>query len=415
MRKHSDWLRAYCDHTYLSEAPTIFHFWTGVSAIAGALRRRVWIDQRHYQWTPNFYIVLVAPPGIATKSTTIRTGLRLLEKVPNVHFGPQSTTWQALTQSLAESLSVVTTSDGKKRPMCCITIAASELGTFFRPDDKEFIDVLVDMWDGQEVQWRRRTKIDGEVIIRNPWLNLIACTTPAWLKESFPDVMIGGGLTSRVVFVYADKKRRLIAYPADLITSSEYEQEELDLAQDLCRIGQLQGEYRLTKEAKEWGVEWYKNLWSTRPLSMASERYSGYIARKQTHLHKLAIVLAASRRDKLIIEKAELVEAEHHLVSIEEDMRHVFASIGTHSVQKFVSELLTIIKTYKKIEYSRLRRMLFNIIPDKEFTQALQSLIAADYIKARKEGDRNMLIYNFATKVYAEPPQEVVNLETTSE
>src|SRR5574343_321589 len=70
-RNYQNWLRAYVAFTADSESPDDFHFWTGVATIAGALRRRVWIDMRKFQWTPNFYIILVGPPGIATKSTSI--------------------------------------------------------------------------------------------------------------------------------------------------------------------------------------------------------------------------------------------------------------------------------------------------------------------------------------------------------
>ena len=58
------------EYTAPLESPDRMHFWTGVSTIAGALRRKVWIDQRYFQWTPNFYIVLAAPAGIIAKSST---------------------------------------------------------------------------------------------------------------------------------------------------------------------------------------------------------------------------------------------------------------------------------------------------------------------------------------------------------
>ena len=55
---------------------------------------------------------------------------------------------------------------------------------------------------------------------------------------------------------------------------------------------------------------------------------SGYISRKQTHIHKLAIVLAAAQRDKLIIEESDLREADALLTTIEPHMIKVFESVG---------------------------------------------------------------------------------------
>ena len=36
---------------------------------------------------------------------------------------------------------------------------------------------------------------------------------PAGSGSAFPDYMVGGGFTSRMIFVYTDKKRQFVAYP----------------------------------------------------------------------------------------------------------------------------------------------------------------------------------------------------------
>ena len=95
-RHFPDWLAAYVQYASFSEAPTRMHFWSGVSAIAGALRRRVWIDQAYFKWTPCFYIVLVAPPGIVSKSSTAAIAMSLLREVPGINFGPDVVTWGAI-------------------------------------------------------------------------------------------------------------------------------------------------------------------------------------------------------------------------------------------------------------------------------------------------------------------------------
>src|SRR5688500_13513807 len=102
-RNFPHWLKAYLEYTKASEAPDAFHFWTGVSTIAGALQRKVWQDQLIFQWIPNFYIIFVAPAGTATKSTTLNFGMTLLERVPDVKFGPESGSWQGLGDALADS------------------------------------------------------------------------------------------------------------------------------------------------------------------------------------------------------------------------------------------------------------------------------------------------------------------------
>lgn len=394
-RAFNNWLKAYVSHTRFSESPDAFHFWTGVATIAGALRRRVWIEQLHFQWTPNFYIVLVGPPGVAAKSTSIRAGLSLLERVPGVYFGPSSTTWQALTEALQNAQEGVEVK-GLEKPeiMSCLTIGVSELGTFLRPDDKEFIDTLVAMWDGQKEVWRRQTKTQGETVIHNPWLNVIGCTTPAWLKDNFPDVLIGGGLTSRMVFVFADQKRQFVAYPARLVPPAEYRQEEDYLVHDLMEIAKLAGEYKLTDEAMEWGDRWYRLHWTaSRTNHLASERFAGYYARKQTHLHKLAMVLAAAKRDELVIEVEDLEEALAIITDLETDMQHVFSSIGVSHAAKVSGEVLNLIKNHGKISLQSLWKLCFNTTAQKDFAEGLKAAVDAGYVKVVGKHPEQTLVY----------------------
>lgn len=371
-----------------SESPLSFHFWTGVSTIAGALRRRAWIEEGYFQWTPNFYIVLVGPPGIAAKSTTMKVGMKLLERVDGVHFGPTSMTWQALTQSLEEAKEMVGKKgdlEGEFIPMSCITCVISELGVFLRPEDKEFVDVITDLWDSQIGVWIRGTKTQGKTVIENPWLNVLAATTPTWLRENIPDSMIGGGLISRILFVYGDKKRHLVPYPSDFIDEKVFAKFSDLLVEDLREIASIFGRYYLTPEAKAWGKVWYKKHWGPRPIHMASDRYGGYIARKQTHIHKLAIVFAAAQRNERIITLADLQFSERMVTALENDMNRVFQSIGLSDTGKNVRELLVYLRAYKVLPRQELLKFCIVIMSQRDFKDAMETAIAAGYIKQTNE------------------------------
>lgn len=396
-RNFENWLKAYMAFTRDSESPDDFHFWTGVATVAGALRRRVWIDMRKFQWTPNFYIILVGPPGIATKSTSTRTGMRLLESVPDIHFGPPSITWQKLADSLAEAIEHVKTvgPDGKDAflSMSCLTIPVSELGTFLKIDDTALIDVLVDLWDGQLTQWGHSTKTSGTTDIKNPWLNIIGCTTPAWLKAHFPEHLIGGGLTSRIVFVFGDTKRSLIPYPDELITDAEYRSMEDRLKADLLEISRLQGEYKLSAAAREWGHKWYERHWNgARPLYMASDRYGGYHSRKQTHIHKLAIILAASQGNDLVVQLPHLEEAEAILSASERHMLRVFESIGMVDEAKQVAELAAFVRAHSFLTSNDLYGLVRNVMSVKEFEEALKAAVMGGLLKVEiRDGKRGVV------------------------
>src|SRR5262245_10155856 len=139
------------------------------------------------------------------------------------------------------------------------------------------------MWDSQKTIYGRATKQDGEIAIENPWLNIIAGTTPGWLKDNFPRILIEGGLASRIIFVYEETKRQLIAYPERLQLPKDYRMEEEALLYDLTQIANIAGEYKLSEAAYDWGTNWYNKLHGERKAngSLAVERWQGYLSRKQ--------------------------------------------------------------------------------------------------------------------------------------
>ena len=306
-------------------------------------------------------------------------------------------TWQSLTTHLEQSIEYVkyfdTHGDEQLIPMSPITCAVPELGTFLRMDDTALVEVLIDMWDGQKGTWGHTTKSSGNVEIKNPWLNLLACTTPAWLEQNFPLAMIGGGLTSRVMFIYGDKKRHLVAYPDSQVQEATYNADRTALVEDLKRIALLSGSYSPTPSARRWGEHWYAHLWSGRPANMANDRYSGYLSRKQTHIHKLAIVLAASQRDKLVIEEADLIEADTLLTSVEPHMIKVFESVGVVDESRHVASILAYVRAYQWIEGNELFKLLRNNTTERDFKNALRIAVEQGLIRVEsRDGKRGLAL-----------------------
>lgn len=375
----NNWLHEYMEYSAFSEAPDKFHFWTGVSVLAGALRRRVWIDMGYFQWTPNFYIVFVAPPGIVSKSTTANIGMRLLRQIPDISFGPDAVTWQSLVQSLAQSTETVEIG-GMHHAMSAITIVSSEFGTFLNPNDREMVDVLVSLWDGQLGTWEKATKTQGSDSIENPWINIVACTTPAWIAGNFPEYMIGGGFTSRTVFVYAERKRHLVAYPSHHLPK-DFQEQERRLVHDLEIISQMKGEYTLTKDATAWGERWYERHYASKPPHLDNERFGGYLARKQTHIHKLAIVLAAAESANLFITQDHLAQADSITTGIELDMPKVFENIGKTDITRIIGEVVNYVQTRRKVSTQEVYQRYATRITAQEFEIVLASALKAGYVK----------------------------------
>lgn len=373
-----------------SESPDKFHFWTAVSTIASALRRRVWIDMRAFKWTPNFYIIFVAPPGVVAKSTSISMSYPILSQVKGVNFGPSSATWQALFDAFIDSKQFIEF-ESKKQAMCALTVVASELGTFLQPEDDQFTSFLIDMWDGKDVPFERRTKGDGLLRVENPWLNIIGATTPAWLQTNMPSTMAEGGLTSRIVFVWGEQKRHLSAFPDEFIEDRDYLFAKEKLVEDLRLIAGLKGSYQLDPQAREWGRQWYEELHKVRPLHLMNARYSGYLARKQTHMMKLAIILAAAKRQELVIKLEDLQAANACLSTVEKDMNKVFESIGLSDSAVKLNLIMQVLNSYKRVENKILWRTVMAHMSDKEYSEAILGGIKANLVRVVK-GEKDQMV-----------------------
>ena len=397
-RHHKDWINAYLEYSSHSEAPTHMRFWSAVSAVAGALQRKVWIDQAYFRWYPNFYVILVAPPGVVSKTTTAGVAMSLLRKVPGARFGPDVVTWPSLVQSFAESAEMFEASTGpggakEWNTQCAMTLESGEFGNLLDPQDKQMVDLLVSLWDGKQGEFKKETKGSGKDKVENPWINLIACTTPSWIAGNFPEYMIGGGFTSRCIFVYAEKKAKRVAYPSRQVPANLGTQ-AFELVEDLIKISKLAGEYRMTEAAYAWGEEWYARFEGMISAKLHDDRFGGYIARKQTHVHKLAMVVAASRGEALWITDEHLAVADRMVSDLEDDMALVFSKIGRSDTSYHAERLLTYINKVGEIEYALAYQQVHRYFPQmRDFDQVISGLLKSE----------QLLLLQVGGKVYLAP------------
>lgn len=380
IRRLDNWIKSYLSYTDGTEPPRMMHFFVGVSVLAGALRRHVWVDMKRFKWHPNFYIILVAPPGIISKTTTMDHGIDLLRSVPDINFGPDAITWQALATRFAESREEFFYGE-EFIPQSAMTLASGELGNLITPIDKEMVNLYISLWDGRNV-FEKETKMSGNDQIHAPWINMIGCTTPHWIGDNFPEAMIGGGFVSRCIFVYADEKDKRIAWPDEAVRD-DHEQIRYDLIHDLVHISQnLVGPMKLMPDAREWGRAWYDELWTEKAKLASSDQLQGYLARKQTHMVKLALILSISESDSLEITQRHMQLANEMLFEVEQSSGKVFGRIGQTQQGSNSNRLLEFIRRYGEVTYKLAYRHVLPFFPDAhEFEGVVKGLVDAGYVK----------------------------------
>jgi len=391
-RKLTNWLQSHMQYMDYSEAPAHFNFWAGIAVIAGALRRKVYIDQMYFRWSPSFYIIFVAPSGVATKSTAMSAAMSLLRDVPNIHFGPNSMTWQAILKDLKEAEEDTLMPDGMFEKQSCLTFAARELGSLIKTADADMLTTLTDLWDGEENAWRKATATMGEDIALNPWINIAACTTPTWLANNIPRQSLEEGFTSRCLFIYGDAKRRLSSYPRYEAQTrgdiKELKALRADLVADLQTISNIAGEYELSQEAQEFGAAWYKKLHTNPNNKLLSSGFGGYISRKQGHVHKVAMVIAAAYKNERIVGLEDLQKAIIIVESLEPSMGKVFAFIKSDGAAQRVEEVVKALQLGNGISRTDLYRDMFYKLSmqKQEFDAIMDSMAHAGLITQGVDG-----------------------------
>lgn len=384
MRKLDNWISSYIDFTSDLEAPDQFHFWAAVHGIGTALSGKCWFDMGKFKWRPSFYITFVAPPGIATKSTTVGAIEEMLDEVGDINYGPTSVTWQAMFDAFVEAMETTvcrnahTSVQNVTHSSLCLQV--SELGNFLDLYDNKFIDFLVDVWDNREKGQKRKTRGGGEISFKTPCLNMIGATTPAWLKGNMPQYMISGGLTSRMIFVAGDKKRQFVAYPFTQNTAGSKELRE-NLVHDLRQIAGLSGQFILTPEALQKGQEWYEAYWGSLPAHLRDERMLGYASRKQCHVHKLAMVLSAARDDSMVITLQDIDSALLIMSSLEGEMTGVLDVVGENEGVKQLATVLGLVRSQGPLTKTKLFRLCCTRMDYRAFEIALTGAMAAGHIK----------------------------------
>ena len=397
MRNCSDWIDSFCEYVSDTETPRIFAKWSAIATIAGALRKKCWFQLGRHRTYPNLYIILVAPPG-GRKSASLNYAKELLiEGVPDVVISSESNTRESLLQDLEFSATDVIMDDKTTFRYSALTVMSKEFEIFLgqKKENAKMIVTLTDLYDCTDKMWKHRTKHSGNSTIPNVYLNLAGCTTPSSLASSFPTESIGGGLTSRMLFIYCDKREKLVSVPE--WTEKEAKYKEL-LLKDIASIGGLRGIYNFTQKSRELYDEWYINQVKASKICK-DEAFSGWYERKPLFVQKLAVICQASLNNSFFIEWKIFERAILLLEEIEETMALAFRGVGRSDITADVDMIYTIISSRNYISDSELLALTWRDIDAKKMDQVIPTLSRSGLIRVLTQSPKGESgIYYVAVK-----------------
>jgi hypothetical protein len=377
MVNHSNnsWLESYIKLMDNTEPAKLFDKWVAYSVVASALRRKVSLQLGRLIYFPNIYVVLVAEPGVARKTQAIKYGVNFLNTIPEIRLSADSSTKEAMTDDIEVSGLDELMVDGTTLRHSSLNIISKEFESFLgqKKENTRMLTALTDLFDCPD-DWSSRTRHGKSNKIINPWVNLLAATTPDSLASSLPASAVGGGLTSRIMFIWADKKKKSVAIP--FMTEEELKLKER-LEKDLFRISRISGNYTMTSECiKKW-TAWY-DLFDEDESGeriCKDKSFSGWYSRKPTYIIKIAMLRAAAEYSKLVIEWHHIEEAIEAIREVEYSMGNAFKAIGKSEISAEVDNVLQIIREAKCISEKVLMTRIWRDIDAQKFQNVIDTLI----------------------------------------
>lgn len=300
-RVFPDFLTAFEDYANDGFIPPQFATWVGVSIIAAALERKIWLPWGdNYSYFPNLYVMLVSLPGDG-KSVALGRGTDLLEEANDKLNKPMNIISNQITESkfiedMGKGKSFIERRDGKDivHLQNAGFFYASEASNSLKDIFGGFIACLTDFYDCPK-KWSRSTKKDDKTQLKNVCMNVLTASTFDYLGKLVNDENIMGGFASRLIYVKSKNKKvngQLFPHEDQEIKAERFRYRKV-LIDDLSMIMQMAGRMSADREFGEAWESWYMPYEQNR-RSLDSEKVQSILARTNVNALKVSMVLAAS-------------------------------------------------------------------------------------------------------------------------
>lgn len=372
-----DWISAYLQYTEDTESPKSYHTWTAITCIAGALGRRVHINLGNIRVYPNFYTMLVGDSGKLRKGVAMGLGEDIFRQL-DLPMAGEAITREALLLRMSKALKNFVYPDGSQGVHSALTLFSKELTSLTGQQNLKFLADLTDWYDCHE-RWVNDTKNKGTDTIDGMFLNILAATAPDWIPAVIPLQAVGGGFTSRCIFIVETKKYKILPEPKALDANLR-----LALIADLKEMRGITGQYVFDDEAQLAYNQWYVKTEEDKEkghYALGDPRLNSYCERRATHLCKLCMVICAARGSERIISKDMFDIAMQTLLAAEQRMGDVFAGVGLNELAQKQQLLMQYLRTHKEVTREEVVNKYYRDINLDDLARIEASMVAMGIVK----------------------------------
>lgn len=401
MRKLKSWLKGLSSYVENTEAAREFWHWAGVSTIASALQRKVWLPFGIERYFPNQYILIVGPPA-TRKGGPVGLSKNLLQAI-QIPVAVDSSSKRKFTMELAEvGKSEFFSYKSKNYAQCSLSVISKELSSLLAVNPKEMVEVLTDLYDSHDT-WDYSTRGQDEDKLNNVCVNFLAATTPVSLAAILPQEAIGGGFTSRCLIVYASDVYQRISRPT--ITPKQQELYKV-LLHDLHHISQLVGEFSWTPAAEKVFDEWYYTI-DKRLKHIQDEKVQPFLGRIHAVVLKTAMAYRVDHTDELILDEPEIQTA---IDAVERTLQSAGQAFGAHGVSRTGPETHKIIHQLRilgEVTFRELLRHNYRNTNKSELQEIISSIEAMGLCKTTYDTNTGQLHIKWIKKAVAKEQNDL--------
>lgn len=382
----------YVEFTSNTESPLSYHMWSGIACVAAALQRKVYMRWGHDEIFANNYVILVGPSGFARKGTAITIVRKFIRELGFPMIGEDN----SVERIIDDIKNAVTTyKEGTIiRMQCATTCIVPEFAVFTGFQNTRLLSYLTDWFDSPR-EWSRKTKHQGQAEVQGMYFNLLAATAPDWIPYIFPREAVGGGFTSRCIFVVEDRKGKTIpdpnATPPDMVLRDK-------LRYDLEKITLMSGQFTFEKDALESYKDWYiaqdKKI-DAGELASYDPALLGYLSRKATQVKKISMCLAASQSSDLKIKKSHFDRALQLLELMEQRFARVFSGVGKSRYAEEVEQILDFIRRRRKVSRGDVLKAFYRNIDGTALEAIEKVLFEMKMIKIERNTAKQETTYTY--------------------
>jgi hypothetical protein len=236
-----------------------------------------------------------------------------------------------------EALNAMLHEQTQKNGNASAAIAVSEMVTFLGKEKyvNAMPGLLTDLYDCPEFRQSVGTVSRGRLELRNVFVSLLSASTPSWLVQSVNPNVVEGGFTSRCLFICANRRKRIVAWP------DETENKDEELVEMLHTIYKKSIQFphiTLNENALKKFKHWYRHRDESRDAYRAS-----FESREDGHVLKVAGLLSANR-GAWLINKDDIENGIKAIAIVKKHGAELFDGVvGVDEIEKSIDKIRAIL------------------------------------------------------------------------